>query len=311
MPKPDALERFIARVESNDHVAAIEEFYTEDASMRENGQPPRRGREALVANERRALARMKSVSSRCVRPALMDGDVVVIRWIFDFETAEGQVHMDELAYQRWEGDRIAEEQFFYDPRQLEPAFFTVGAYRASELRDADVPALQAFFEANPEYSIAVQGRPPGSTEAREEFDEVIPEGFTYERRWILKVVDEAGAMVAMASVVSNMMAKEVWHVGLFIVATRLHGTGKAREIYSALEAWMRRRGARWTRLGVVVGNSRAERFWESLGYVETRRRLGLEMGAKVNDLRVMAKPLAGGALADYLAMVPRDRPEAP
>jgi RimJ/RimL family protein N-acetyltransferase len=312
MPSPEVIERFIAKVESNDHVAAIEEFYTEGASMRENGQPPRKGRAALVANERKALARMKSVRSRCVRPVLVDGDHAVIRWNFDFETPEGgQVHMDELAYQRWEGDRIAEEQFFYDPRQLEPALFTVRAFRATELREADVPALQAFYAANPEYSRAVHGRPPTPTEAREEFDDVIPEGFTYDRRWLFKMVDEDGAMVAMASVVSSFLAKDVWHVGLFIVATRLHGSGAAREIYAALETWMRARGARWLRLGVVVGNARAERFWESLGYAETRRRLGLAMGDKVNDLRVMAKPLAGGSIADYLALVARDRPEAP
>jgi hypothetical protein len=28
--------------------------------------------------------------------------------------------MDELAYQRWEGERIAEETFYYDPSQLVP-----------------------------------------------------------------------------------------------------------------------------------------------------------------------------------------------
>jgi hypothetical protein len=28
--------------------------------------------------------------------------------------------MEELAYQRWDGERIAEEMFFYDPAQLVP-----------------------------------------------------------------------------------------------------------------------------------------------------------------------------------------------
>ena len=28
--------------------------------------------------------------------------------------------MEELAYQRWEGERIAEETFFYDPAQRVP-----------------------------------------------------------------------------------------------------------------------------------------------------------------------------------------------
>jgi len=34
------------------------------------------------------------------------------------------------------------------------------------------------------------------------------------------------------------------------------------------------------------------------------------MGQKSNLLRVMAKPLAGGTIADYLALVERDRPGA-
>jgi len=119
MPSSQALERFIARVESNAHVQAIEEFYTEGASMRENMNPPRVGRDALAANERAVLARVRSVQSRCVRPVLVDGDLVVVRWIFRFEGNDGRVReLEELAYQRWEGDRIAQEQFFYDPAQF-------------------------------------------------------------------------------------------------------------------------------------------------------------------------------------------------
>jgi hypothetical protein len=43
MPSPDTLERFIARVEQNAHAEAIEEFYTENASMQENQSAPRVG----------------------------------------------------------------------------------------------------------------------------------------------------------------------------------------------------------------------------------------------------------------------------
>jgi len=79
MPSAQAVERFIARVESNAHAQAIEEFYTEDASMRENMNAPRVGRDVLVANERAVLARVRSVQSRCVRPVFVDGDRVVVR----------------------------------------------------------------------------------------------------------------------------------------------------------------------------------------------------------------------------------------
>jgi hypothetical protein len=121
MPSRATLERFIARVEQNAHVEAIEEFYTEDASMRENLGPPRLGRDALVANERRALARATGVRSQCVRPVLVEGDHVVVRWIFEFDRPDGStMRLEELAWQRWEGERIAEEQFFYDPAQRAP-----------------------------------------------------------------------------------------------------------------------------------------------------------------------------------------------
>lgn len=121
MPSAQLLERFIARVESNAHVEAIEEFYAETATMRENQKPPRGPRGALAENEARVLARAKSVESRCVRPVFVAGDRVVIRWAFRFVWQDGTTtEMEELAYQRWEGDRVAEEQFFYDPAQLTP-----------------------------------------------------------------------------------------------------------------------------------------------------------------------------------------------
>ena len=121
MPSADTLERFIARVESNAHAEAIDEFYTEDASMRENMKEPRRGRALLMERERKTLARARSVKSTCVRPALVSGPIVVLRWIFEFEWLDGRSsRLEELSYQRWEGERVAEEQFFYDPAQVAP-----------------------------------------------------------------------------------------------------------------------------------------------------------------------------------------------
>jgi len=56
-----------------------------------------------------------------VRPVFVNGDRVVIRWIFQFEWIDGTVtRMEEIAYQRREGERISEETFFYDPAQRVP-----------------------------------------------------------------------------------------------------------------------------------------------------------------------------------------------
>lgn len=121
MPSAETLEQFIALVERNAHVEAIETFYTPSASMQENQSAARLGRDNLMANERRVLAKAKTVTSACIRPVFVNGDRVVIRWVFRFEWPDGTVtRIEELAYQRWEGERVAEETFFYDPAQLVP-----------------------------------------------------------------------------------------------------------------------------------------------------------------------------------------------
>ena len=121
MPTPATIQRFVTRVEQGAHADAIAEFYTTAASMQENEQPPRIGRDVLVANERNVLARAGAVRSRCVGAPFVDGDRVVIRWVFEFDWHDGtSTRIDELALQRWEGERIAEEKFFYDPSQMRP-----------------------------------------------------------------------------------------------------------------------------------------------------------------------------------------------
>ena len=94
MPSRERVVALFAMVEQGRFVEAIEDFYTEDATMQENGEPPRGGRDRL------------------------DGDQAVIRWTFVFTRHDGRsLRMEELALQRWRGDRIAEERFFYDPEQ--------------------------------------------------------------------------------------------------------------------------------------------------------------------------------------------------
>jgi len=86
--------------------------------MRENNAPARVGRDVLIRHEREVLSSANSVRSTCVRPVLVNGNTVVVRWVFQFEWKDGSTtRMEELAYQRWEGELIAEEQFFYDPAQ--------------------------------------------------------------------------------------------------------------------------------------------------------------------------------------------------
>lgn len=119
MPTRERVEAFIARVVSSAHAEAIEEFYHADASMQENLHPPRVGRDLLAAHERAALARNKSVHTHPVTDVFIDGDKVVVHWIFEFTRPDDTVmRIEELAFQVWRGDRIQTERFYYDPAQM-------------------------------------------------------------------------------------------------------------------------------------------------------------------------------------------------
>ena len=192
-----------------------------------------------------------------------------------------------------------------------PTLFETGAIRAIELSQSDIPALQSFYEDNDDYFLAVNGELPAADEAHKSIHDPLPAGFTYTKKWVIGWFDDAGAMLAMASVVSDLLASHVWHVGLFIAGKPMRGSGLAQRLYAALEAWAITNGAAWMRLGVVDGNSRAQRFWRGLGFTEVRKREGVEMGKRINTVSVMMKPLDGGTREAYLALVARDRQETP
>lgn len=119
MPSRETVDRFVAQVESGAMIETMEEFYAPEATMRENLLPPRIGRVALIEHERQALAGVSAVSATAVRPYLIEGDIVVVRWVFVFTGKDGRAtRLEELAYQRWQNEQIVEEQFFYDPGQL-------------------------------------------------------------------------------------------------------------------------------------------------------------------------------------------------
>lgn len=213
------------------------------------------------------------------------------------------------------------------PAHVQPALFSGGGLVVRELVRQDIAAWQAFYDANPEYFLTINGRPPPADLAAVEFDEAPPPHLGYSRQWCLGLfeADAPGAgtegddpappagrpLAGAAMVTSDLCVPGVWHLGLFIVATRLRGSGAAQGAYEALEAWVRGHGARHLRLGVVRGNTPAERFWARQGYRELRVREGVDTGGRVNTVRVLLKPLLDEPVEAYLQAVPRDRPGSP
>jgi GNAT superfamily N-acetyltransferase len=189
--------------------------------------------------------------------------------------------------------------------------FQADGHPVRELRDEDLDAVQALFDANADYFVLVGGQPPRPDEARTEFAELPPPHLTFSRRHFAGVFAPGGALVGLLVVVTDLGAAGVWHVALLLLDRPVRGTGLAHRLLHALEAWALAGGARWLRLGVVEGNAVAERFWARCGLREVRRREYVNASGRTVGVRVMAKPLAGGTLDEYLRLVPRDAPGSP
>ncbi|NWC87358.1 GNAT family N-acetyltransferase [Pseudomonas reactans] len=191
-----------------------------------------------------------------------------------------------------------------------PACSVVGI-QVVELGDRDEVELQRFFERAPGYFIAVNGEPATATEAHEELQGQLPAGWACSRMYWLGYRDLENQLVAVVNIAADLLAVGVWHIGLLLVDARLHGTGLARQLHADLEAWAAGNGAQWLRLTVVIGNTKAERFWPKQGYVSVRTREGITMGRQVNRVSIQVKALTGGQVGDYLALVPRDQVDVP
>ncbi len=182
--------------------------------------------------------------------------------------------------------------------------------RSLELGPGSEALLQRFFEANPLYFLAVAGELPQPEDAFEEINDELPEGWSYTKKWVMGFASASGELAAMANVVSDLLAKNVWHISTFIVETARHGSGDAATLYHGIESWAIANGADWLRLGVVKGHAAAERFWQKCGYQQTRERPGVVFSQRVQTLRVMCKPLSGQPISEYLELIERDRPES-
>lgn len=115
MPSHKRVEQFVHAVVHGDHAQAISEFYHADATMQENLNPPRRGRDNLVAHEKRASDSLQEMKTHPPETVLVDGDNVMIVWTFDATDKKGVTRrLNEISHQLWSADGIMNERFVYD-----------------------------------------------------------------------------------------------------------------------------------------------------------------------------------------------------
>jgi hypothetical protein len=114
MPSQQRVHELIRMVEQKRFLYALHTFYHPEVAMQENSDAPRIGLEVCLSQEARFLEMVQTFHEVHARSFVANGDRAAIHWVFDITLKDGtRVQREEIAYQRWEGEQILCEQFFY------------------------------------------------------------------------------------------------------------------------------------------------------------------------------------------------------
>jgi SnoaL-like domain len=113
------VEALVRDVKAGRFVEAIEANYADDASSHESTGIDTVGKPALLAKERTFLTTVEKWNVIEAAAVLVDGQMAAIHWRFELTRAGQRIKLEEVALQRWIGDRadarIVHEQYFAFP----------------------------------------------------------------------------------------------------------------------------------------------------------------------------------------------------
>jgi len=160
--------------------------------------------------------------------------------------------------------------------------------RVTRLTAADVGRLQELYEACADFTILVEGEPPGPHAAAEDLAS-LPPGSRPEDKHVFGLVDAQGRIVAMLEAIRGFPEPRTWWIGLMMVDPRRRRDGVGAALHAGFERWVVDQDDHRISLGVVSANSGGLRFWESQGYTQDRTVEAQSFGRLTHDVHVLTK----------------------
>lgn len=113
----ETVEAYAALLVAGRSVQAIEQYYAEDVCVFENRELVRAGLGQCVQFEQRSLASLEAPPRIKLTALAVNQQTAVsfLEYTLRFTDAEGRhLRLEQVAVQRWERNRIAQERFYYE-----------------------------------------------------------------------------------------------------------------------------------------------------------------------------------------------------
>jgi len=95
----------------------FDKFYSENVSMQEPGEKPRLGKAINRTYEENFIGSISSINGGGIDGITADEDngITMVESWMDVTFKDGnQVRLEQIARQKWEGEQIVEEKFYYN-----------------------------------------------------------------------------------------------------------------------------------------------------------------------------------------------------
>lgn len=128
--------------------------------------------------------------------------------------------------------------------------------------------------------------------AAEEMFKALPDGKSYDDKFVLGVFTSSGQMIGCADLIRAFPDGETAMLGLLLIRESRQKTGLGRLAYDVIEkialSWP---GIRKVRIGVIGINGTVLAFWRAHGFVETCARIPYAENGVVSETIVLEKAL--------------------
>jgi GNAT superfamily N-acetyltransferase len=122
----------------------------------------------------------------------------------------------------------------------------------------------------------------------------VPDGRSADDLRVIGMATGTGELVAVAQLLRDYPADGDWWIGLLLVAPSLRGRGVGSQLVEHVVQRVRAEGARSLHLAVSSRNPRAGKFWEGVGFVDTRQRRSVTAwSGHVDAVRILSQDLSG------------------